>query len=65
MEQVVDFLSHWLFVIFDIFRGWVGQVVALFDWPAQALGLPSEILAAAVLCVLLLVMWRTISAKVT
>ena len=65
MEQVVDFLSHWLFAFFDVLRGWSSQVVSLFNWPAQALGVPSEILAALVLCVLLLVMWRTVAAKVT
>ena len=65
MEQVVDFLSQWLFAFFDVLRGWAGQVVSLFNWPAQALGLPSEILAALVLCVLLLVMWRAVATKVT
>ena len=58
MERVVDFLSRWLFAFFDVLRGWTGQVISVFDWPAQALGMPSELLAAAVLCVALLALWR-------
>ena len=65
MAQVVDFLSSWLFAFFDVLRGWAGGAVSLFDWPANALGLPSEILAMAFLLVVLIVMWRAMGTFIT
>ncbi len=65
MERVVDFLSYWLFAFFDVLRGWVGAVISLFDWPAQALGIPSELFAAALLCVILLALWRAMGGYFT
>lgn len=65
MERVVDFLSGVLFLVLDVLRGWVGHVMAIFEWPAQVLGVPVEMLAAAVLCLALLAMWRAMGGYFT
>jgi hypothetical protein len=58
MEQVVDVITRWLTALFDVIGAAVGSVVAIFAWPAAAMGIPPEILAAALLCLLLLALWR-------
>ena len=65
MEQLVDSLSKWLSPVFSVLIGLAGQVVSVFDWPSKVLGVSPEILAAGVLCLLMIVMWRTMRGVVT
>jgi hypothetical protein len=65
MDRVVDFLSWGLFWVLDVLRGWVGHAMTIFEWPAQVLGVPTEMLAAVVLCVALLAMWRAMGGYFT
>ena len=59
MDRVVDVLSSILQVVLDAFRTLVSGAVSLVDWPASVIGIPPEILAVAIFCVVLLALWRS------
>ncbi len=65
MEHLIDVLTQWLTVLFDALGSGVGSAIALFNWPAAAIGVPPEILAAALLCLLLLALWRALGGYFT
>lgn len=65
MEQVVRFLTAWLGFLFDGLRSVVGSIVSLFDWPASVIGVPPELFAAGLLCVLLIALWRALGPLIT
>jgi hypothetical protein len=65
MEQVVNVITRWLSALFDMIAAAVGSVVAVFAWPAAAIGIPPEIMAAALLCLLLLALWRAMGSYFT
>ena len=65
MEQVVDFLRRWLTALFDTLASACGSAVSVFDWPAQAMGIPPELLATALLCLVLLALWRAMGGYLT
>ena len=65
MEQLVDSLSKWLSPVFSLVIGLAKKVISVFDWPSEVLGVSPEILAAGVLCILMIVMWRTMRGVVT
>jgi hypothetical protein len=65
MEQVVDFLTRWLTALADSVSSATSSVISIFDWPAQAIGIPPEILAVALLCLALLALWRAMGSYFT
>ena len=58
MEQVVEFISHWLRAFFDVVWGLVGQAIGVFEWPAEVIGIQPGILATLTLCLCMLALWR-------
>jgi hypothetical protein len=65
MEQLVEFLTRWLTLLFDNLSSAIGSAISIFDWPAQAMGVPSEALAAVMLCLALLALWRAMGGYFT
>ena len=61
MEQLVNALSAWFTIFLDALGSVIGGTIKLFETPASMIGLPAEIFAAALLCLLLIVLWRTMS----
>ena len=58
MEALVAALTWFVQIVFNAVAIVVNSVVNVFTWPAGAIGIPPEILAAGVLCLLLLALWR-------
>ncbi len=58
MDALLAAISWFTGIIFDAAVTATSAVISAFQWPAQAMGVPPEILAAAVLCGLLLALWR-------
>jgi len=65
MEQLIEFLTRWLTVLFDSLASTIGSAISIFDWPAQAMGVPTEALAAVLLCLALLGLWRAMGGYFT
>jgi hypothetical protein len=65
MEGLVDTLTRWLTALFDVIASATGSAISVFAWPAAAIGIPPEILAAALLCALLLALWRAMGGYFT
>jgi hypothetical protein len=65
MGPVIDFLTRWLTALFDALAAAAGSTISIFDWPAQAMGVPPELLATALLCLVLLAMWRAMGGYFT
>ncbi len=65
MDQLINVLTRWLTALFDVLGSATGSVISVFDWPAQAVGIPPEILAAALLCLVLLGLWRALGGYFT
>ena len=61
MEQLVNTLTRWLTAFFDFLGSIIGGIVRLFETPAQMIGLPAELFAAFLLCLVLIALWRTMS----
>ena len=61
MERIFDALGAWFTVFLEAIGSVVGGTIKLFQTPASMLGLPAEIFAAALVCILLIVLWRTMS----
>jgi hypothetical protein len=58
MEALVAAITWFVQIVFNGVAIVVSSVVNAFALPAGAIGIPPEILAAGVLCVLLLALWR-------
>jgi len=58
MEALIAAIMWFVESVFNAVSLVVNSVVNVFTWPAGAIGIPPEILAAGVLCVLLLALWR-------
>lgn len=65
MEQVVEFFTRWLTAFFDVLRGGVSGAISIFNWPAEVIGIPPEILAVFVLCLMLMGLWRAMGSYFT
>jgi hypothetical protein len=65
MEALVAALTWFVGKFFNVVSSAVSAIVGAFSWPAHALGIPPEILAAAVLCALLLALWRAMGGYIT
>jgi hypothetical protein len=61
MERLVEILTAWVTAVLDALGSAIGATIRLFDTPAQMLGVPVEIFAAALLCLLLIALWRGMS----
>ena len=58
MEALVAAITWFVEIVFNAVSAVANLVISAFTWPAGALGIPPEIVAAAVLCALLLALWR-------
>ena len=65
MELVVDFLTRWLTAAADSVASVTSGVISVFDWPAQVIGIPPELLATATLCLALIGLWRAMGGYFT
>jgi hypothetical protein len=65
MERVLELLSRFLDVFFNAVGAVVNGAIGLVEWPAGVMGVPAEILAAALLCLLLLAAWRAMGGFFT
>ena len=65
MENLVNALSQFIAAIFNAVGYVVSGAIAIFAWPASVVGMPPELFAAALLLVLLIVLWRTIGNYIT
>jgi len=50
--------------VLDAFTTVVGGAVSAVTWPAAVIGIPPEILAVGLFCVLLLVLWRSMGSYI-
>ena len=58
MQTLVAAITWFVGIVFNAVSIVVSTVVNAFVWPAGAIGIPPEILAAGVLCLLLVALWR-------
>jgi hypothetical protein len=58
MEQLINALSGWFTAVLEALGAVVGETIKLFETPAQMIGLPVEIFAAVLLCLVLIALWR-------
>jgi hypothetical protein len=65
MDRVIEFLNVWLGFLFEGARTTVGATIDVFEWPAGVVGVPPELFAAALLCVILVVLWRALGPMIT
>jgi hypothetical protein len=65
MERLRDLLTGFLEVFLDAFKTVVSGAVSIVDWPASVIGIPPEILAAVILCLVLLALWRSLGGYFT
>ena len=64
MDQIGDFLVNWFTRFFDLVGSGIGNTIALFETPAQEIGLPAEIFAAILLCLVLVGLWRAMAKRI-
>ena len=62
MAQFLDFVIHWMQVIVEMLWSVAAQGVAFVTWPAELFGIPAEIFVAALLCAVLLALWRAMGS---
>ncbi len=65
MEELVNALSRFLAAIFNAVGAVVSGAISIFAWPASVVGVPAELFAAALLLIVLIVLWRTIGNYIT
>ena len=65
MENLVNALSRFLAAIFDSIGFVVSGAIAIITWPASVVGMPPELFGAALVLIILIVLWRTISNYIT
>lgn len=65
MEQLVALLSRFLEIFYNAMSVVVGGAISLVEWPANTIGVPPELLAAAILCIALLLLWRAMGGYFT
>jgi hypothetical protein len=61
MERIFDALAAWFTVFLESLGNLAGGTIRLFETPASMVGLPVEIFAAALVCLVLIALWRTMS----
>ena len=64
MADFVNKLDAWISAFFDVLLSWIGGVVRLLETPAQAVGIPAGVFAAAILLAFLVVLWRAMAKKI-
>ncbi len=60
---MVDLITGWLSVFFGWLASAADAAVALVKVPAQALGIPPEIVVVALVCAVLIVAWRAMAVR--
>jgi hypothetical protein len=63
MEHLVELITRFMKVFFDAISGTVRAVIVIVSWPAGVLGIAPEYVAAALACVLLLLLWRAMAGQ--
>jgi len=61
MAQLVNKLDAWVTAFFDLLSSWIGATVTWLEGPAQAIGIPAGVFAAALLLVVLIIAWRSMT----
>jgi hypothetical protein len=61
MAQLVNTLDAWISGLFEMLSSWIGACVTLLEGPAQAIGIPAGVFAAAILLAVLVIAWRSMS----
>ena len=61
MAQLVNNLDAWVTAFFEMLSSWIGACVRLLEAPAQAIGIPAGVFAAAILLAVLIIAWRSMS----
>ena len=64
MAELVKKLDAWITAFFDMLLSGIGGIVRLLEAPAQAVGIPAGVFAAAILLALLVVAWRAMAKKI-
>ncbi len=65
MEALIAAISWFVTLVFNAVSTAAGAVISAVEWPANVMGIPAEILAAGVLCLLLLALWRAMGGYFT
>ena len=64
MADFVNNLDAWITAFFEMLLSGIGGVVRLLEAPAQAVGIPAGVFAAAILLAFLIVLWRAMAKKI-
>jgi len=64
MAELVNKLDAWITAFFDTLLSGIGGIVRLLEAPAQAVGIPAGVFAAAILLAVLVVAWRAMAKKI-
>ena len=57
-------LDAWITGFFEVLLSGIGGIVRLLEAPAQAVGIPAGVFAAAILLAVLVVAWRAMAKKI-
>lgn len=60
MEHLLEVVMRWVKFCLEFLAGVAGSVISVFRWPAEMTGVPAEIWAAGVVCIVLLLLWRAL-----
>jgi hypothetical protein len=61
MAQLVNTIDAWVTAFFEMLSSLIGSAVTLLEPPAQAIGIPAGVFAAAILLAVLIIAWRSMS----
>lgn len=61
MAQLVNTLDAWITAFFEMLSSFIGACVTLLEAPAQAIGIPAGVFGAALLLLVLIIAWRSMS----
>ncbi len=64
MAELVNKIDAWITAVFEVLLSGIGGIVRLLEAPAQAVGIPAGVFAAAILLAFLVVLWRAMAKKI-
>jgi hypothetical protein len=64
MAELVNKIDAWITAFFEMLLSGIGVIVRLLEAPAQAVGIPAGVFAAAILLAFLVVAWRAMAKKI-
>lgn len=65
MEGLIAAITWFVEIFYNAMSAVANAVISAFSWPASALGVPPEILAAGALCLIMLALWRAMGGYFT